>query len=71
MMADDKTLRDEFALGALTGDWASSLGRFDDDGDPEHLRSRANLYYRMADAMLQERQGNLRHFRRPDDKEPI
>ena len=52
------SLRDWFAFGAMNGDWASQS---DDSGiiQIEHpqsaLESRARLYYRMADAMLAER----------------
>lgn len=55
-MPNQKTLRDEFAMAAMAGDWASSLGRFDDDIDSEHLKDRARLYFRMADMMC-----NVRH----------
>lgn len=68
-MPDEKNLRDEFAIGAMMGDWASSLGRFDEDGVREHLEERARLYYRMADAMMEVRGGNLRQFKRRDEQE--
>jgi hypothetical protein len=70
-MADEKTLRDEFAMAAMNGDWASSLGHFDHDGDDDHLLDRAALYYRMADAMLiQRRQGRGRVIGFPSDTPP-
>jgi hypothetical protein len=69
-MDPETTLRDQFAIAALQGDWASSLGHFDADGETEHLRDRAQLYYRMADAMMAERQIDRKRvfpFRRKDD----
>lgn len=73
-MDQERNLRDEFAMLAMAGDWASALGRFDEDGDVEHLRERARLYYRMADAMIFERQidrSNIMPFhRRKDDPPP-
>lgn len=66
----EKTLRDEFVIACMLGDWASSLGHFDNDGDPEHLRQRVQLYYRMADAAMIERdvdRKKLFPFRRKDD----
>lgn len=44
-----KTLRDEFAIAALTGEWASNASQ-------ESFDDCAKLYYRMADAMLKERE---------------
>ena len=50
------TLRDYFAGQALAGDMANgSEGIFHDDAEQKHLLSRAFLMYRMADAMLAER----------------
>lgn len=65
----DKTLRDEFAIAAMTGDLASALGHFDMDGDTEDFRTRARLYYRIADAMMQERKPKVKPFRRKEDLE--
>jgi hypothetical protein len=73
MMPDEKTLRDEFAMYAMAGDWASHLGHFDEDGEDPYLREKARLYYRMADAMMAERQvdrGRIFPFRRKDDPIP-
>lgn len=73
MPRTDKTLRDEFAMAAMAGDWASALGHYEDDGDTHHLRERASLFYRMADAMMSERQvdrGKVFPFRRKDDPNP-
>lgn len=60
---NSKTLRDEFAMAAMTGDWASqdddSLGYFSNaHSTQESLQSCAKLYYRMADAMLKVREEN-------------
>jgi hypothetical protein len=54
------TLRDFFAAAALQGDWASQsetngVGVFPVNTSGATLRNSANLYYRMADAMLAER----------------
>lgn len=53
------TLRDRFALGALTGEWAAqgqeNIGYFSSCAAPEALEIAARLYYRMADAMLKVR----------------
>lgn len=68
-MPDRKTLRDEFAMMALAGDFASPVGVFDDE-DTEHLKERARLYYRMADVMMVERmvdRGRVHPFRRETD----
>jgi len=72
-MPQEKTLRDEFAMACMAGDWASALGHFDADGETEHLRDRARLYYRMADIAMTEREvdrGRLFPFRRKDDPPP-
>ena len=53
------TLRDHFAAKAMSGDWAAQdsedIGAFPCDIDEELLIKRAQLYYRMADAMLKAR----------------
>ncbi|HGN0027565.1 TPA: hypothetical protein ACKRID_003472 [Proteus mirabilis] len=52
------SLRDYLAAKAMQGDLASQsveLGHFPNDIPEEHLVNRANLYYRMADAMLKAR----------------
>lgn len=53
------TLRDYFATKAMAGDWAAQdsedIGAFPCDVDEEILIKRAQLYYRMADAMLKTR----------------
>lgn len=71
-MADKKTLRDEYAMAAMQGDWASQLGHFDQDSDTEQLKDRARMYYRMADAMCEVRHEGAKRrrvfqFRRKDD----
>ena len=52
-------LRDYFATKAMAGDWAAQdsedIGAFPCDVDEEILIKRAQLYYRMADAMLKTR----------------
>lgn len=52
------TLRDYFAAKALCGDWASqssSTGEFPTSAEIDPLTKRAEIYYRMADAMLKAR----------------
>lgn len=52
------SLRDLFALGAMTGDWASQIGlvgTFANTTSDGILEARADLFYRMADAMLAAR----------------
>ena len=55
------TLRDQFAMAAMQGDWAAQDASNDGSGlflpsaKDESLRSWAVLYYRMADAMLEVR----------------
>ncbi len=71
-MPAKKTLRDEFAMAALAGDWASQLGHFEDNGDTEHMRDRARMYYRMADVMCEVRHEGAKRrrifpFRRQDE----
>lgn len=54
----EKTLRDEFAMAAMQGDWAAQsrdTGEFTNDMPAEFLEARAEFYYRMADAMLKAR----------------
>lgn len=56
--SDIKTLRDYFAAKAMQGDWASQssdTGEFTNNMPSELLKSRAEFYYRMADAMLAAR----------------
>lgn len=51
------SLRDQFAMSAMQGDWAnqnSEVGYFADCND-EQLVNSAKIYYRMADAMLKAR----------------
>lgn len=51
------SLRDQFAMVAMQGDWAnqnSEVGYFADCND-EQLVNSAKIYYRMADAMLKAR----------------
>lgn len=53
------SLRDYFAAKAMQGDWAAqneSAGIYDSDYTIARLRTRAALYYRMADAMLAARE---------------
>lgn len=71
-MPEEKTLRDEFALAAMAGDLCSHLGHLEDE-ESDELRYRARIYYRMADAMILERQvdrGRVHPFRRKDDPNP-
>lgn len=53
------SLRDYFATKAMAGDWAAQdsedIGAFPCDVDEAILIKRAQLYYRMADAMLKAR----------------
>lgn len=53
------SMRDYFAAKAMSGDWASQdsedIGAFPCDIDEELLIKRAQLYYRLADAMLKAR----------------
>ena len=49
------SLRDYMAARAMQGDWSSqgdNMGSFDIDAELDQLAKRAELYYRMADAML-------------------
>lgn len=50
------TLRDYFAAKAMQGDWSNgNEGTWGNDANISDLEKRAALYYRMADAMLKER----------------
>lgn len=52
------TLRDYFAAKAMQGDWAAQsneVGYFSPQSTDEQLNNGAELYYRMADAMLRAR----------------
>jgi hypothetical protein len=54
----DDRLRDECAMMAMQGDWAAQNeegGYYTNSTDMEFLVKRAELYYRMADAMLEAR----------------
>jgi hypothetical protein len=48
--------RDYFAAKTLQGDWASTPEEFATDCPRNVLEKRAALYYRMADAMIAERE---------------
>ncbi|WGL95973.1 hypothetical protein [Arsenophonus nasoniae] len=56
-----KTLRDEFAMAAMKGDWAAQnetgLAHYSTQ-DIEYLQKAAKSYYMMADAMLKVRNEN-------------
>lgn len=55
-VADEMTLRDYFAAKAMQGDLANPYdGNISEDISNEKLESLAGLYYRIADAMLKER----------------
>lgn len=61
--ASQKTLRDEFAMAAMIGDWASQDTEYEGIFcervvDQGALQDNAKLYYRMADAMLIAREEN-------------
>ncbi len=55
----EKTLRDEFAMAAMQGDWAvhneygGTYFRTNPKGD---FSASAEVYYRMADAMMKARE---------------
>lgn len=52
-------LRDYFAAKAMNGDWSAQTadtGYFADATTTESLQKNAELYYRMADAMLRARE---------------
>ncbi|HHZ8506561.1 TPA: hypothetical protein ACWL6U_004112 [Morganella morganii] len=53
------TLRDYFAAKAMQGDWAAQTedtGYYSPQSDDVILDNAAELYYRMADAMLRARE---------------
>jgi len=70
-----KTLRDEFAMAAMSGDIQSALNGLGNESDGE-LLERAELYYRLANAMCTARdrtkpRPKVHQFRRRDDpKQP-
>lgn len=52
------TLRDQFAMAAMQGDWAAQderSGYFDENSGEATFSKSAEMYYRMADAMLKAR----------------
>ncbi|QLQ99390.1 hypothetical protein [Providencia sp. PROV087] len=52
------TLRDQFAMSAMQGDFAAQdaeMGYYTNDTSDEFLVKRAEFCYRMADAMLKAR----------------
>ncbi len=52
------SLRDKFAMAAMQGDWSAQdgeVGYYVDNIPDDGLIKRAELYYRMADAMLKAR----------------
>ena len=51
-------LRDKFAMAAMQSDWTAQsedCGYYTSDSSDEQLLNGAELYYRMADAMLKAR----------------
>ncbi|CAB5643127.1 hypothetical protein [Providencia rettgeri] len=51
-------LRDQFAMAAMQGDWAEQderSGYFDENSGEATFSKSAEMYYRMADAMLKTR----------------
>lgn len=55
-LQDGMSLLDYFAGQALAGDWAAQsmdIGIWSDDTADVNLESRARLYYRMAQAMIE------------------
>lgn len=57
MTEESTSLRDQFAMAAMQGDWAAQspeLGQFATCSD-EDLERHAKDYYRIADAMLKVR----------------
>ncbi|ENZ0347018.1 hypothetical protein ACGAPV_000733 [Morganella morganii] len=53
------SLRDKFAIAAMQGDLASqdeNSGYYENSTPDEFLTTRAEFYYRMADAMLRARE---------------
>lgn len=58
-MASDATIRDYFAAKAMQGDWScqsGDSGYFIDCVNDDAINKAAELYYRMADAMLRARE---------------
>lgn len=58
-MASDATIRDYFATKAMQGDWAAQAedtGYYSPQSADAILDNAAELYYRMADAMLRARE---------------
>ena len=58
IMEPQMTLRDQFAMAAMTGDWAAQeleTHVFADECSDTLLSKAATMYYRMADAMLEAR----------------
>ena len=54
-----ESLRDMFAAKAMQGDWAAQsneVGYFSPQSTDEQLNNGAELYYRMADAILRARE---------------
>lgn len=52
------SLRDQFAMAAMQGDWAAQderSGYFDENSGEATFSKSAEMYYRMADAMLKAR----------------
>jgi len=57
-MPEVATLRDQFAIAAMTGDWAAQRPdwhSFSRSSAQETFDRNAELYYRMADSMLKTR----------------
>ncbi|WP_272568105.1 hypothetical protein [Providencia sp. PROV255] len=51
-------LRDQFAMAAMQGDWAAQderSGYFDENSGEATFSKSAEMYYRMADAMMKAR----------------
>lgn len=49
------TLRDYFAAQVMHGDWACQGDKAGNDIENDSLKMRADVYYRMAEAMLEAR----------------
>ena len=64
IMEPVRTLRDEFAMAAMSGDWASQsegIGQITDRMAETHsvwFLERARTYYFMADSMMKARNGD-------------
>ena len=52
----EKTLRDEFAMAAMQGDWAAQSDSFGIFTEKADLMVAARQYYCMADAMMKVRE---------------